>query len=387
MARKPTVRYFPSRGGYYCQHLGKQHKLALGPDDAPTGPTYDAALNAFRRLMRGETTSPGADEKTVESIWQEYRRFLSTRRSATTLAIRSQGIEPFVARHGKLPCRAINHGIVYAFMDGMRKPRLDKRGRKVAWGDGSVKNATEALAALLNWGVKAGLLSRNPLAGIEMPRGKSRGEEYVISDELHRTIISHTRGSFRDLILCLEATGARPSELTDATARDFDAELGCIIYRGNATTGKIHKTARKTGKDRTVYLSGKALDIVRERVKRYPTGPLFGTVNRATGKYTGFTGDLLTVYFRNLRVRLGLTVKMSPYSYRHTFATKWLLADRSIEKLAELLGNSPKTIMKHYSHLTRFKSDLRADLERFRCETTGEPMQRADGVSIAPGPG
>ena len=41
----------------------------------------------------------------------------------------------------------------------------------------------------------------------------------------------------------------------------------------------------------------------------------------------------------------------TPYSYRHTFATAWPEQGRSVDILAELLGNSPAVIRKHYSHL------------------------------------
>ena len=45
MPRKPSVSYWPTRkgGGYFCILKGNRHELALGPDDAPQGPTYLAA--------------------------------------------------------------------------------------------------------------------------------------------------------------------------------------------------------------------------------------------------------------------------------------------------------------------------------------------------------
>ncbi len=37
--KKPSVRYWGSRGGYGCWIDGTQHILAKGPDNAPTGHT------------------------------------------------------------------------------------------------------------------------------------------------------------------------------------------------------------------------------------------------------------------------------------------------------------------------------------------------------------
>ena len=43
-----------------------------------------------------------------------------------------------------------------------------------------------------------------------------------------------------------------------------------------------------------------------------------------------------------------------------------LEAGKPIETLAELLGNTPETIRKHYSHLCKSHAALRAALEEFR---------------------
>jgi integrase len=55
---------------------------------------------------------------------------------------------------------------------------------------------------------------------------------------------------------------------------------------------------------------------------------------------------------KRLRKKLKLTDgKMIAYSYRHTFATDWLLDGGSIKILADLMGNSVAMIEKHYGHL------------------------------------
>ena len=53
MPKATEIRYWPSRkgGGYFCNYRRKQHELALGPKDGPTGPTYLRALDAFRALL------------------------------------------------------------------------------------------------------------------------------------------------------------------------------------------------------------------------------------------------------------------------------------------------------------------------------------------------
>ena len=69
--------------------------------------------------------------------------------------------------------------------------------------------------------------------------------------------------------------------------------------------------------------------------------------------------------------------RLTPYSYRHTFATAWLEQGRSVDILAELLGNSPAVIRKHYSHLLGDAENLRRQLGiqgRFGGRNTTVPL-------------
>src|SRR4051794_33005252 len=78
--RKPSVRYWASRkgGGYFVTLEGTLHELALGPDDAPTGPTYAAALEKFGKLLRMET-GKGTDSYPVTALFNKYREHLAAK--------------------------------------------------------------------------------------------------------------------------------------------------------------------------------------------------------------------------------------------------------------------------------------------------------------------
>lgn len=53
--KKPSVRYWKSRGGYCCWIGKDQHILAKGADDAPTGKTFLAApARTDRKASRAE---------------------------------------------------------------------------------------------------------------------------------------------------------------------------------------------------------------------------------------------------------------------------------------------------------------------------------------------
>jgi integrase len=182
----------------------------------------------------------------------------------------------------------------------------------------------------------------------------------------HETILACLnkpwRTCLRRYVIALEATGARPGELANARARDWNDKLGAIVYFRDEVRREEefgHKTSAK--KDRAIYFTGAALDMVRQAVADKAPGDLIFPTQ------TGGVWDCerLAGVFKKIRRRTGM-VGVSAYCYRHTFATRWLAQGKPIDILAELLGNTPATIRKHYSHLCSQTGTLRAMLEEFK---------------------
>jgi hypothetical protein len=82
----PSLDYKPCRTpqsrGAYCCWIGKdRHFLARGPDDAPGGPTFLAALDQFRKLLAREAHK-GTDDYLVSSLLNQYRAHLTATRKS-----------------------------------------------------------------------------------------------------------------------------------------------------------------------------------------------------------------------------------------------------------------------------------------------------------------
>jgi integrase len=361
MARKPEVRYFESRGAYYTQYEGRQHKLATGPDDRPNGPTYLEALSAFRGLMEmGNVHKAGGGNK-VGVVLAKYMLHIESRRRDNTVKVRKKCIPPFAAKWGELAIADLKHSHVYEFLDEQRQRHIPKANRPCGWGDGTIRLCIASLQAALNWAVKGGLIPANPLRGIETPAGRSRSRECLISPPEHAEMCRRASRQLGPFLVCLENSGARPGELLNAKAQDWNDDLGALVYFPDTTRrgGEFgHKTSRK--KDRVILFTGDALKTMRQLVAAHPTGPLFRT-------HSGRPWDPTTLWvqFRKLRNAVG-NPNLTPYSYRHTFATNWLKAGRSVDQLAALMGNTPDVIRHHYAHLLSDAQGLRAELEKFR---------------------
>src|SRR5262249_37347337 len=135
--------------------------------------------------------------------------------------------------------------------------------------------------------------------------------------------------AFLPLLKVLAATGARPGELANATAANFDAQKGAIIHLPDAIRPPglyRHKNAGR-GKTRIILLTGEALDIVKKLVAKHPTGPLFRTSRPLRGERKGlpskWTPEVIVQRFFKIRKAMGLS-GVTAYSFRHQFCTDWI---------------------------------------------------------------
>jgi integrase len=401
MARRPQARYYASRkgGGYFATINGTLHELALGPDDAPTGPTYLAALARFREILELEAAGQRGAETTVRVVLETYLQHIAARKKPGTVEIRQRCFVPFVGWDpdgkgliGERSVGSLTHFLVYRFLEHMETPRPQARkkpqpGRKpLGWTAGSQRNFIQSLNAAMNWAVRSGLIPKNPVADIEKPAATSRGTDALIGQNAeevetnHRRILAAAPAAYRPFIQALKDTGARPSELAAATAADFDADLGAFVFKKEGSRRKerfSHKTATK-GKDRVIMLTGPTLETVKALVKQHPTGPLFRRRRGGMLKQFHYVG-----LFTRIQKKLGWD-EVSCYSYRHTFATEMLKAGMDVDTLAHLMGNSPVVIRQHYSHLLADKKGLREKLERFRSGAAGTRTPAPSSSEAAP---
>src|SRR5205085_655954 len=64
---------------------------------------------------------------------------------------------------------------------------------------------------------------------------------------------------------------------------------GRLIFRWNTRVGYVHKTARKTQRDRIIYLTPELKAHVEKLVRQHPTGPIFRTPRDADWSLTSIS--------------------------------------------------------------------------------------------------
>src|SRR5262249_44619274 len=127
MARRASVRYYDSRGAYYTQINGAQNHLATGPNDAPDGPTYKAAVKKFSELVNNLCDASKPRAYTVGEIVVECGGHMEGKRAPATVALRRKQLRAFAAALGDRTADSLRH-VDFAHFIRQRKPQGRRGG-------------------------------------------------------------------------------------------------------------------------------------------------------------------------------------------------------------------------------------------------------------------
>ncbi len=360
--RKSSVRYYASKGAYFTHFEGKQVRLADGPDDAPKGKTYLAALARFQELMQVSNADTADQGNTVRVVVDLYGQHLERNGQGRSLEIVLQTLTSAMEQFGDKTFDALKPVHVTAWLALMAKPRDTKKHKGVKWGPTYQNIALRTLVAAFNWGKGQGLISQHCLQNSKAVtirgRKRSRGQEAYVPPATWKTLIERvgaTNHGFAAILRFLHGTGCRPGEAYNVEARYYRASDKCVIYPGQpGPTDYAWKNARRTGKDRVIFLSDELAEMVEGLIAKHPTGAIFRTTRKSM-----WVQEAMSVNLRWYAKKLGITPAPTAYGFRHTYATDWLLNGGSIKVLADLIGTSVAMIERHYGHLMVDKERVR----------------------------
>lgn len=138
----------------------------------------------------------------------------------------------------------------------------------------------------------------------------------------------------------LFATGIRVSELCELTCNAIDLKQATIKVFG------------KGSKERVIQICSTAvLKILKQYQQQFAPFEYF-FVNRLGNRLSTQSVRLL---IKRCRDRTGLEKKISPHTFRHTFATLLLEEDVDIKYIQNLLGHSSITTTQIYTHVNMNK--------------------------------
>ena len=203
-----------------------------------------------------------------------------------------------------------------------------------------------------------GEIDENPSSLIESPKIGLKLPEVLSIEEIDKMIdqidLSKPEGHRNKAIIeTLYGCGLRVSELVNLRLTEINKDEGYVIVTG------------KGSKQRLVPISNKALREIdnymtyRNRLKVIKDINIV-FLNRRGGRLTRV---MIFTIIKELAARAGIRKRISPHTFRHSFATHMIEAGADLRAVQEMLGHESIMTTEIYTHIDR--SYLRDTLMMF----------------------
>jgi integrase len=332
-----------------------------------SGPTRTETVRQLRALQRKIDSGVIPDGTlTVETWLREWLAGLSGGIIDATLAQYTATVDKhLIPALGRIRLDRLTPEHVDKFLLAKAKSGLSKS---------YVSRMRTVLGAALRHAEKRGYINRNVALLATMPRAKEPAPRRSLTPEEARQLMDAAVGNrLEGLVILGLAIGLRPGELAGLRWSDvvLDGDAPTLTVSGSMK--RLVKTGRKgyrlergavkksSNGVRTVALPPLAVEALkahwdRQESERLAAGRLWqdhGLVF-ATEIGTPLDPSNLRRRFAELVKRAGLPADVSfVYVMRHSLVSLLLDAGASIEEVADVVGDDPRTLYKHYRHQVR----------------------------------
>lgn len=318
MSHFPKPFFRKSRGLWYVQIDGKQ--INLGPD-------REAAFQRYGQLLSKPKAPPKteSDLHPLAHVIDDFLDWVKKNRSKDTYEWYRYRLDRFDKKYPDMMAEDVTPDHVQEWVDGYLLSRTSRR------------NYLRTVKRCLSWAKRRGTISRWQLDALEIPSADHR-EITVTQAEFDTLLARFSDEEFRDLLTVTFETGCRPQESLRVEARHVDLVNQRWVFPKSESKNK--RTSR------VVYMTDKAMAIVRKLVERHPTGKLFRNMDGQP-----WTPSAANCRFQ--RAKKTLKKRYSLYALRHAWATNALLRGVDPLTVAILLGHrDPSILSRVYQHLS-----------------------------------
>ena len=193
-----------------------------------------------------------------------------------------------------------------------------------------------------------GEIDENPASLIESPKIGFKLPEVLSVDEIDRMIrtidLSRPEGQRNKAIIeTLYGCGLRVSELVNLRLTDLHYGEGFITVTGKGNKQRLVPVSNKALKDIDTYKH------FRNNLKKiYDQNIVF--LNRRGRK---LTRAMIFTIIKDLAARAGISKKISPHTFRHSFATHLIEGGADLRAVQEMLGHESILTTEIYTHIDR----------------------------------
>lgn len=208
-----------------------------------------------------------------------------------------------------------------------------------------------ALRSFVRYLCRENLLDGNPIVNISTPRQEKKLPRFLYPMEVRMLLEApdpKTPGGMRDkaILETLYAAGVRVSELVGINLDDLDLREGWIMILGKGRKQRLAPLGAKSKRAIVNYMDrGRPVLLARNSTSN-PALFLNRFGNRLTARSIR---NIINKYVE----QLALHQKVSPHTFRHSFATHLLNNGADLRSVQELLGHVKLSTTQIYTHLTK----------------------------------
>lgn len=241
--------------------------------------------------------------------------------------------ENFLNSLGGKDIKNIDYFLLRKFIGALNEKGLSKR---------SLSRKISTLKSFFKFIQREGKIESNPAVSLIYPRLDKPLPKFLTEKET-KTILSLPEGqsltSLRDraILEFLYSTGARVSEMVSLKREELDLISGAVKVKG------------KGRKERLLVLGEPAVISLKEYLDKRKDENRALFVNKRGGTLTDRgVRVIICKYIKKAAIPL----KVSPHTFRHSFATHLLNRGADLRCVQELLGHSSIATTQVYTHLT-----------------------------------
>jgi integrase/recombinase XerC len=273
-----------------------------------------------------------------------FKQYLQIEKNASPLTILNYGkdilaFKDFMKQHGINDYAAVSYAHVRMYLSTLFQENYSRR---------SIARKLSSLRSFFRFLLREEIISHNPFQMVSTPKLDQRLPNFLYPAEIKQLIEQpdlNTPLGLRDraILEILYASGMRVSELVGLKLSSIDPDIGTALVRG------------KGAKERYVPLGCFAIEAYINYL-RY-SRPILLQSKKSDHLFLNFRGGPLTD--RSVRriidkyvQQVSHTLKVSPHTFRHTFATHLLDHGADLRSVQEMLGHSNISSTQVYTHVT-----------------------------------
>lgn len=186
-------------------------------------------------------------------------------------------------------------------------------------------------------------LLESPKIGRKLPDVLTMEEIDLIIDGVDLTKAEGQRN--KAMLETLYSCGLRVSELVNLKVTNLFFDQGFIKVEGKSEKERLVPVSSKAIEEITKYLHG-----YRKTLKISPESENVLFLNRRGKKLSRV---MIFTIIKNLAEKVGLNKKISPHTFRHSFATHLISGGADLRAVQEMLGHESILTTEIYTHLDR----------------------------------